>query len=72
VNWSIDVEANIDLILSGSHTENVIDEMGVNESINIQSNGLRGIGQITIVVQAVDLVKQSTAFLLDPLVFRVN
>lgn len=72
VNWSIDVNADIGLILSGSHTENVIDEIGVNESANIQSNNLRGIGLITINVQVADAVKQATAFLLGPLVLRVN
>jgi hypothetical protein len=72
LNWSIDVEASIGLILSGSHTENVIDELAVDESETIESNGLRGIGFITITVQAADAEKQATAFLLGPLVLRVN
>jgi hypothetical protein len=72
VNWSIDVEPSIGLILSGSHTENVIDELETGESIKIQSNGLLGVGLITITVQAADAEKQATAFLLGPLVLRVN
>jgi hypothetical protein len=71
VNWSIDIEASIGLILSGSHTENVIDELVVGESVTIQSDGLRGIGIITITIQAADAVKYATAFLLGPLVLRV-
>lgn len=72
VNWSIDVKADIGLISSGGYTSNVIDEISINESVKIQSNGLRGIGLITITVQAADVVKQATAFLLGPLVLRVN
>jgi hypothetical protein len=72
LSWSMDVEASIGLILSGSHTENVIDKIGVGESETIQSNNLRGIGLITITVLVADAVKQATAFLLGPLVLRVN
>jgi hypothetical protein len=70
-NWSIDVEAYIGLILSGSHTEDVIDELDIGESQTIQASNLRGIGLITINVQAADAEKQATAFLLGPLVLRV-
>jgi hypothetical protein len=72
VNWSIDVEVGVGLILSGSHTENIIDKIDVNETITIQSNSLLGIGLITINVQAADAEKQATAFLLGPLVLRVT
>ena len=72
INWSIDVEPSIGLILSGSHTANIIDEMLAGGSDTIQSSGLRGIGLITITVQVADAVKQATAFLLGPLVLRVN
>ena len=72
VNWSIDVEPSIGLILSGSHTENVIDEILEGGSDTVHTIGLRGIGWITITVQVADVVKQATAFLLGPLVLRVN
>lgn len=72
LSWSIDVEANIGLILSGSHTEDVIDTLASGDSLKIQSNNLRGIGLITITVRAADAEKQATAFLLGPLVLRVN
>jgi hypothetical protein len=72
VNWSIDVEASIGLIISGSNTENVIDELAPGVPVTIQSTGLRGIGFITISVQVGDAEKQATAFLLGPLVLRVN
>jgi hypothetical protein len=72
LSWSIDVEASIGLILSGSHTADVIDELAIGESETIQSNNLRGIGLITINVQAANASKQATAFLLGPLVLRVN
>jgi hypothetical protein len=70
VNWFIDIEASIGILLSGSHTSDVIDEIGANGIVNIQSTNLRGIGFITITVQAADVVKQATAFLLGPLVLR--
>jgi hypothetical protein len=38
----------------------------------MQSKDLRGIGFVTITVQAGDAVKTATAFLLGPLVLRVN
>jgi hypothetical protein len=72
MNWSIDVEASIGIVLSGEYTEGTIDELDVNETVNIQSKDLRGIGLITITVQAADAKKQATAFLLGPLVLRVN
>ena len=72
VNWSIDVEPSFGLILSGSHTEDMIDEISVNGTETIQSSGLRGIGLITITVQVADAVKQATAFLLGPLVLRLR
>jgi hypothetical protein len=71
VSWSIDVEPSIGLILSGSHTKGIIAEFETGESITIQANNLRGIGLITISVQAADAEKQATAFLLGPLVLRV-
>jgi hypothetical protein len=72
VNWSIDVEADIALILSGSYIDDIIEEISVNETKTIQTNSLRGIGLITVTVQAADSEKQATAFLLGPLVLRVN
>ena len=72
INWSVDVKADFAFILSGSHIENIIDEIPAGGSDTIQSNGLRGIGWITITVQVADVVKQATAFLLGPLVLRVN
>jgi DNA-binding beta-propeller fold protein YncE len=71
VSWSIDIEEDICLILSGSHTEEVIDKIDVNETVKIQSNNLRGIGLITITVQVADANKQATGFLLGPLVLRI-
>lgn len=72
LSWSIDVEASFGLILSGGHTSDVIDELVAGASETIQSNSLRGIGLITITIQAGDAEKQATAFLLGPLVLRVN
>lgn len=73
VNWSIDVElSSIGLILSAGHTDDMIDVLEAGGSKTIQAKGLRGIGPITINVQAADAVKQATAFLLGPLVLRVN
>ena len=72
VSWSIDVEPSIGLILSGSHTENTIDEILAGGSDTIESSGLRGIGLIAITVEVADVVKQATGFLLGPLVLRVN
>jgi parallel beta-helix repeat protein len=72
VNWSIDVSVGLGLLLSGEHTEDTIDELAAGSSVKIQSNNLRGIGLITITVQAADAVKEATAFLLGPLVLRVN
>ena len=72
INWSIIVEKNIGLILSGSHTENMIDELAAGGSETINSSGLRGIGWITITVEVADVVKQATGFLLGPLVLRVT
>jgi hypothetical protein len=71
LNWSIDVEVSIGLILSGSHTMGMIGEIGINDTEMIQSNGLRGIGFITITAQADDTIKKASAFLLGPLVLRV-
>jgi hypothetical protein len=71
LTWSIDVTGGI-ILLSGSHTEGVIDELAVNESAKIQSSRLWGIGPITITVQADDTVKHAIAFLLGPLVLRVK
>jgi outer membrane protein assembly factor BamB len=72
LNWSIDVEASIGLILSGSHTERIITELEAGDSKQIQSLNLRGIGLITITIQVGDAEKQATAFLLGSLVLRVN
>ena len=72
VSWSIDIEKDFAFILSGEHTEEVIDEIAAGDSKTIQSKDLRGIGFITIAVQAGDASKQATAFLLGPLVLRVN
>jgi hypothetical protein len=72
VNWSIKVEPSIGFILSGSHTEDMIDELAVGGSVTIQSNNLRGIGLITITIQVGDAEKQATTFLLGPLVLRVK
>jgi hypothetical protein len=72
VTWSIDIYKDIGLILSGAYTEGVIYELPADDSITIQSKDLRGIGLIAITVQADDAVKQATAFLLGPLVLRVN
>ena len=72
VDWSIDIEPSIGLILSGSHTANIIDEIPAGGSKTIQSSGLRGIGWINITVQVADVVKQATGFLLGPLVLRVT
>jgi len=72
VNWSIDVEVDLGLILSGDHTEDVIVELGAGETMIIRSSGLRGIGSISITVQVEDVSKQATAFLLGPLVLRVR
>lgn len=72
VHWSITVEVGFGIILSGERTEGTIDVLAVGESKTIQSNGLRGIGLITITVQADDASKQATAFLLGPLVLRVT
>jgi hypothetical protein len=72
VNWSIDIElTSIGLILSENHTSDFIDILDVDETETIQFNNLRGIGLITITVQAGDAEKQATAFLLGPLVLRV-
>ena len=72
VSWSIDVEPSIGLILSGEHTENIIDELASGGSDTIHTIGLRGIGRISITVQVADAVKHATGFLLGPLVLRVN
>jgi hypothetical protein len=68
--WSIDVTGGI-ILLSGSHTEGVIDELTVDETAKIQSSLLWGIGPVTIIVQVGDKVKQVAGFLLGPLVGRV-
>jgi hypothetical protein len=72
VNWSIDIEKRFAFILSGDHIAGVIDKISINETVNIQSKDLRGIGLITITVQAENAKKQAIAFLLGPLVLRVN
>lgn len=72
LNWSINVEASLGLILSGEYTDGIITELDAGDSVTIQSYNLRGIGLITINIQAADAEKQTTAFLLGPLVFRVN
>jgi len=73
VHWSIDVEPrSLGIVISGNHKEGMIAELGVNQTETIQSFGLRGIGLITITVQAADASKQATAFLLGPLVLRVS
>jgi hypothetical protein len=72
LSWSIDIEPSIGLVLSGSYNSDVIDILDVNETETIQASNLRGIGLITINVQAADASKQATAFLLGPLVLRVN
>lgn len=71
VDWSIDVEPGFGLVLSGSNTIDMIDELVPGEPVTVQSKDLRGIGFITITVQAADVVKTATAFLLGPLVLRV-
>jgi len=71
VDWSVDVDVGFGIILSGSHTEGVINELSADDSKTIQSSGLRGIGPITITVQADDATKQAKGFLLGPLVLRV-
>ena len=72
VNWSIIVEKDIGIILSGEKTERTINELGINQTADIKSSNLKGIGWITITVQADDASKKATAFLLGPLVLRVN
>ena len=70
VNWSIDLDGG--LILSGSHSEGVIDELGVGETKTIRQDILYGIGRTTITVTAGDATKQATAFILGPLVLGIN
>ena len=41
VNWSLDIEANIGLVLSGSHSDGVFYELGVNGTAIIDSNNLQ-------------------------------
>jgi len=72
IPWSISVEENFCFILSGNYTEDTIDRLDAGGSTIIKFQTLRGIGTITITVQADDAVKQATAFLLGPLVLRVN
>jgi PKD repeat protein len=70
VPWLINVSGGV--ILTGSHTSNVINELAVNDTTAIKSLGLWGIGSITITVEADDVNKHATAFLLGPLVLGVK
>ena len=74
VTLSIDVEpaSPFSIVKSDNHTEKLIPELGVNKTTEIKSSNLRGIGPITITVQAAEASKKATAFLLGPLVLRVT
>ncbi len=69
--WSIDVSGGI-LLLSGSHTGGVIDEVAGDGSVKIRSSRLQGFGHVTIVVHVADVSKQASGLLLGPLVLRVT
>jgi hypothetical protein len=70
VPWWINVSGGI--ILTGSHSSGIIDELVVNGTKTIKSTNLWGIGSITITVQVNDVTKDATAFLLGPLVLGVK
>ncbi len=73
VQWSISVQAGLSiLLLSENETNGVIDELGVNESTQIQMTGLLGIGPVTMYIQADEAVKQATAFLFLFLLLGLN
>ena len=69
--WSIDVMGGI-FLLSGGHTDGLIDELAVDEAVTIQSYRLWGIGLVTIIVQVGYAVKQLTGLLLGCLVVQVT
>ena len=70
VNWSIDLEGG--LIIAGSHTEGIIDELASGASKTIRQTTLYGIGRTTITVTAGDATEQATGFILGPLVLGVE
>ena len=70
VPWSIDLAGG--LILAGSHTEGVIDELAPGATETIRQSTLYGIGRTTITVTAGDTTKQATGFILGPLVLNVQ
>jgi hypothetical protein len=70
VPWWINVTKGI--ILTGSHSLGTIPELAMNASKTITSSGLWGIGSIAISVQADDVTKDATAFLLGPLVLGLK
>ena len=68
--WSIDLEGG--LILVGSHSEGVIDELAPGATTTKRQSTLYGIGGTTITVTAGDASKQATGFILGPLVLNVQ
>lgn len=71
-NISCSINVSGFIIISGNYTQDFIGVLEAGASVTIKSKNLIGIGPITITIQVADISKKATAFLLGPLVLRVN